>query len=52
MMYHSFWFENQSRNRGDPTINIISRKEFRMSSETFKFVITAIAARMMKQDTK
>ena len=44
MMYHQNWFENHWRNLNDPTINIIFKKEFRMSSETF------IAAGMKKQD--
>ena len=45
MMYHQNWLENQRRNRNDPTINIIIKKEFRMSSETF------ITAGMTNQDT-
>ena len=44
-MYHQNWLENQRRNRNDPTINIIIKKEFRMSSETF------ITAGMTNQDT-
>ena len=43
-MYHQNWFENHWRNLNDPTINIIFKKEFRMSSETF------IGAGMKKQD--